>query len=218
MKKERIILTFIGYLLLGISTNMLLVSKVALHPMSNVNKMIEEVLPPPFDSYTLANLIVNAVILALIFIFNFKFKAPLSMIIKSVISLLGASVFIFAFELILADFEITSNLRYVTFVVFFFIFMFGIYLFTIASVLTPTMDYFVYLLSTAFNKSLGYMRNLTDLIYLAIALSGLYIFKMQTLELNIMSIFMALSGGNMFRLFGLVPYFKRISEEANDIN
>ncbi len=211
MEKRRVILSLIGYMLFGLSINMLLISDVALHPVDNVVVMISKVLPEPINTFSVGVLIFHSVFLIIILIFNSKLKAPKEKLILSFISVVISSISIEIFALLLGDLEITSNIKYVTFVVFFMTFMLGVYLYTICNFLTPTGDYSLFLFSTYTGKSLGLIRNIFDATMLAIAAFGLFVLKMD-LSLELLSIVMALSGGYLYRLYNLVPYFRRIQE------
>ncbi len=214
---KRIILSLAGFTIFAVGLAILLNIQVALHPLDNITAMIDHITNDIIfknASFTVPYP-VALVIIHTIFVFaalimkkqlGFQYKELIigycGIALTSIILALVQIGIPFAGHMV----ESESAMDYVMFAIGFILLSFGIYLYTVQSIVNPPIDMFFFYLKDYINIPMSHMRTILDSSAFVIAFIGWLIFGSEVVFLNVFSLLMVLLLGRTFKLWGLIPW------------
>ncbi len=214
---KRIILSLAGFFIFAIGLAILLNVQIALHPLDLVVAAINHILngiifknsnitvPYPVSIIIIHSLFVIAALIM---------KKQLGFEYKELFLGYGG---IALTSLILALVQIAIPLNghmvaegsvasYLLFVLGFLLLAFGIYLYTVQSLISPPIDMFFFYLKDFLKIPMSKMRIILDASAFVIALFAWFAFGSDIISLNVFSLLMVLLLGQTYKIWALIPW------------
>ncbi len=214
---KRILLSLAGFSIFAVGLAILLNIQIALHPIDNIVAAIDHIIndiifknsnltiPYPVSIVLLHSVfVITSLIMKKQLKFSYRelFLGYAGIALTSLILALVQKVIPQAGHMV----EDGSVQSYFVFIVGFLLLSFGIYLYTIQSLVNPPIDMFFFYLKDFLRIPFSLMRAILDMSALVIAFVAWLAFGSDVVFLNVFSLLMVIFLGQTFKVWALIPW------------